>query len=374
VPSHATPSPISLQAIADLVNGRLVGAGLDHVTGVAGLQDARAHDLSYVSADRHIKSASASQAGAFVVHREIEELRRPQIVTSDPSYAFARIVQQFFVEVPQRRGVAQGVVTGEGVSIGEAPSIWPNVTLGDRVRLGHRVTLYPGVFLGDDVAIGDDTVLHPNVTVRERCRIGSRVIVHAGTVIGSDGFGYVQHEGCHYKIPQIGIVVIEDDVELGANVTVDRATFGQTVVKRGSKVDNLVQIAHNVTVGEHSILVAQVGVAGSTTLGHHVVLGGQVGITDHVTIGDGAMVAAKGGVTKDVPAGQVVSGYPALPHDQALRASVVFARLPELRRQLIDLEKKVDGLAGVVAQMKPARENSAARRPQRRGAKRSRQK
>lgn len=374
MPQLVPSPPVSLKAIADLVSGRLVGAGLVHVTGVAGLQEAGELDLSYISADRYIQAASASRAGALVVHREIAELQRPQIVTGNPSYAFARIVQRFFVAAPQRRGIAQGIVKGEGGTIGDEPSIWPGVILGDRVTIGHRVTLYPGVFLGDDVVIGDDTVLYPNVTVREWCRIGSRVIVHSGTVIGSDGFGYVQHEGRHVKIPQIGVVVIEDDVELGANVTVDRATFGQTLIKRGAKVDNLVQIAHNVTVGEHSILVAQVGIAGSTTLGHHVVLGGQVGITDHVSIGDGAIVAAKGGVTKDVPAGKVVSGYPAIPHDQALRAAVVFARLPEIRRQLIDLEKKVEGLEVAVKQAQAVKKTSVTRRPHRRGAKRSRQK
>ena len=374
MPQLAPSSPVSLKAIADLVSGRLVGAGLLHVTGVAGLQEAGEQDLSYISADRYIPVAAGSRAGALVVHREIAELRRPQIVTGHPSYAFARIVQRFFVAAPQRRGIAQGMVRGEGCAIGDEPSIWPGVTLGDRVTIGHRVTLYPGVFLGDDVVIGDDTVLYPNVTVHERCRMGSRVIVHSGAVIGSDGFGYVQYEGRHVKIPQVGIVVIEDDVELGANVAVDRATFGRTVIKRGAKVDNLVQIAHNVTVGEHSILVAQVGIAGSTTLGHHVVLGGQVGVTDHVSIGDGAMVAAKGGVTKDVPEGKVVSGYPAIPHEQALRAAVVFARLPEIRRQLIDLGKKVEGLEAAVTQAPMIKKTSTTRRPYRRGAKRSRQK
>ena len=225
--------------------------------------------------------------------------------------------------------------------IGADPSIWPFVTLGDRVTLGARVTLYPGVFVGDDVTIGDDTVLAPNVAVLDRCRIGSRVHLHSGSVVGSDGFGYVQHEGRHFRVPQRGIVVIEDDVELGANVTVDRATFGQTVVKRGTKVDNLVQIAHNVTVGEDSILVAQSGIAGSSSLGHHVVMGGQAGIGDHLTIGDMTMIAARSGVSRDTEAGQVVSGSPAIPHTVALRAYSLLPRLPELRAQIRNLERRV---------------------------------
>lgn len=344
MPPHDISTRIPLQAIADYVGGRLVGKGLDFVTGVAGLNEAGPHDLSYLNADRHLKAASTSRAGALVVHREVAGLQRPQIVTANPSYAFARIVERFFVEVPRRRGLSPDITKGEEVSIGEDPSIWPHVTLGDRVKIGHRVTLYPGVYLGDDVVIGDDVVVYPNVTIRERCRIGNRVIIHAGTVIGSDGFGYVLHEGRHQKIPQIGIVVVEDDVELGANVTVDRATFGQTIIKRGTKVDNLVQIAHNVTVGEDNILVAQVGIAGSTTLGHHVVVGGQAGLNDHIEIGDQAMIAAKSGVTKDVPARQAVSGYPAMPHETTLRVWQVIAHLPELRKQIRELDRRLKAI------------------------------
>ena len=200
---------------------------------------------------------------------------------------------------------------------------------------------YPGVFIGDNATIGDDTVLYPNVTVREGCRIGSRVIIHSGTVIGSDGFGYVQHEGRHHKIPQLGIVCIEDDVELGANVTVDRATFGRTVIKRGTKVDNLVQVAHNVSIGEHSILVAQVGIAGSTRLGHHVIVGGQAGLADHLEIGDQVMIAARSGVNRSLTGNQIVSGAPVMPHEVAMKAMAVIPRLPELRRQLRDLEHRM---------------------------------
>ena len=206
---------------------------------------------------------------------------------------------------------------GADVVIGPEPSIWPFVTLGNRVRLGARVTLYPGVFVGDEAVIGDDTVLHPNVTVRERCSIGARVIVHSGAVIGSDGFGYVQQDGRHHKVPQRGTVVIEDDVELGANVAIDRATFGRTLVRRGTKVDNLVQIAHNVEIGEHSVLAGQAGISGSTRIGSYVMVGGQAGFADHLEVGDGAMVAAQAGVFRDVPSGTLVAGSPALPRDQA---------------------------------------------------------
>jgi UDP-3-O-[3-hydroxymyristoyl] glucosamine N-acyltransferase len=334
---------IRLKDIAAQVQGDLNGADTS-ITGVSSLPDAGPQDLAYVAGDRFLKSAMASKAAAFVVGRPYPELTRPQIVVKNPGYVFARITQQFFTAPYRTRGIAAEVVRGSGVVVGADPSIWPFVTLGDRARLGTRVTLYPGVFIGSDAVLGDDVVLYPNVTVREGCTLGNRVIVHSGTVIGSDGFGYVPHEGRHHKIPQLGIVVIEDDVELGANVTVDRATFGRTVIRRGTKVDNLVQIAHNVTIGEHSILVAQVGIAGSTTLGHHVMVGGQAGLADHLEIGDQVMIAARAGVNRNVSSQQIVSGAPVMPHEVAIKAHAVIPRLPELRQQIRDLEQRVRAL------------------------------
>jgi UDP-3-O-[3-hydroxymyristoyl] glucosamine N-acyltransferase len=197
------------------------------------------------------------------------------------------------------------------------------------------------VFVGSDSTIGDDSVLYPNVVVREGCSIGARVIVHSGTVIGSDGFGYVPHQGRHHKIPQLGGVVIEDDVELGANVTIDRATIGSTMIKQGTKVDNLVQIAHNVSVGEHSIVVAQVGIAGSTTIGHHVMIGGQAGLADHIQIGDQVMIAARAGVNRSLEPNQIVSGAPVMPHETWIKAQAVIPRLPEMRQLVRSLEQRV---------------------------------
>jgi len=330
-----------LDEISRAVGGRVIGSPEVTVSGVSSLAEAGPEDLGYVASDRFIPAAVESKAAAFVVAREIAELGRPHIVVGNPAYAFARIAGTFFVSPPQSRGVSEQIARGEGVEIGPQASIWPFVTLGDRARVGARVTLYPGVFIGDDVTIGDDSVFYPNVTVREGCRIGARVILHSGTVVGSDGFGYVQHEGRHHKIPQLGIVRIEDDVELGANVTVDRATFGQTVIKRGTKVDNLVQIAHNVSIGEHSIVVAQVGIAGSTRVGHHVVVGGQAGLADHLEIGDQVMIAARSGVNRSLSGNQIVSGAPVMPHDVAMKALAVIPRLPELRRQLRELELRV---------------------------------
>ena len=344
MPAGQERRPHTLRDIARAVEGRLIGPPDLAVTGVSSLVEAREGDLSYIEHDRHLPAAVRSRAAAFVVNRELTDLTRPQIVAADAKYAFARIVQQFFTAPYTARGIAADVARGEDVQVGADVSIWPFVTLGDRVRIGARVTLYPGVFIGHDSVIGDDSVLYPNVTVREQCSIGRRVIIHGGTVIGSDGFGYVPHGGHHHKIPQMGSVVIEDDVELGANVSVDRATFGQTLIKRGTKVDNLVQIAHNVTIGEHSILVAQVGIAGSTTIGSDVTIGGQAGLADHLDIGDRVIIAARAGVNRSLAGDQIVSGAPAIPHEISIKAQAVIPRLPELRQHVRALEQRVMAL------------------------------
>jgi UDP-3-O-[3-hydroxymyristoyl] glucosamine N-acyltransferase len=347
----ATPSPaISFADIAGFVQGRIEGDSSGVIRGVSSLQEAGPADLSYIAQDRFLSQARESRAAAFIVAHRFTEVPQPQIVVQNPAYAFARVVQHWFVPVYRARGVAPDLIQGTEVRIGPDASIWPSVTLGDRVTIGARVTLYPGVFIGDETEIGDDSILYPNVVVRERCMIGHRVVIHSGTVIGSDGFGYVQHEGRHHKIPQIGGVVLEDDVELGANVTIDRATFGTTRIRRGTKVDNLVQIAHNVQIGEDTIVVAQVGIAGSTRVGSHVMIGGQAGLADHLQIGDRVLIAARSGVNRNLTSDQIVSGAPAMPHEQALKAQALIPHLPELRQQLRELHKRVEAIeqAGVV--------------------------
>ncbi|CAI4032458.1 UDP-3-O-acylglucosamine N-acyltransferase [Nitrospira tepida] len=347
----AIPSPaISLADIAEFVQGRIEGDPARVIRGVASLQEAGPTDLSYIAQDRFLSQTRESRAAAFIVAHRFAEVPQPQIVVQNPAYAFARVVQQWFVPAYRARGIASDLVKGSEVRIGADASIWSSVTLGDRVTIGARVTLYPGVFIGEETEIGDDCVLYPNVVVRERCTIGRRVVIHSGTVIGSDGFGYVQHDGRHHKVPQIGGVVLEDDVELGANVTVDRATFGMTRIRRGTKVDNLVQIAHNVEIGEDTIVVAQVGIAGSTRVGSHVMIGGQAGLADHLQIADRVLIAARSGVNRSVTSDQIVSGAPAMPHEQALKAQALIPHLPEMRQRLRELQKRVETLerAGVV--------------------------
>ena len=342
-------SEIRLKELAQAVNGRLQGSGETLVTGVASLEDAKPGDLVFVTNPKLHAVARASKASAMLVVEPLPNETRPQILTPNPLYAFAQIVREFFIPTPPPRGIAQEVIRGTDVQIGPDVSFHPFVTIGDRVKIGARVTLFPGVYLGDDTAIGDDSILYPHVTVLQGCTIGARVILHSGTVIGSDGFGYVQHQGRHHKIPQMGTVVIEDDVELGANVTVDRATLGKTTIKRGTKIDNQVQIAHNVQVGENCILVAQVGIAGSTTIGNSVMIGGQAGLIDHLTIGDGAKIAAGSGLSHNLMPGQIVIGRPAIDHITWLKSQALAPKLPEFRDQLRNLQARVEKVERRVA-------------------------
>ena len=344
--SQPVSDGLPLKQLADAMALTLTGPGDLVITGVNSLEGAKSGDLSYLTNERLVESAKRSQASAFIVPTHFSQLQAPQLITPYPQFVFVQIMNRFFPQALPPRGIAKDITQGNSVSIGQEVSISPFVTLGHRVTVGDRVTIYPGVFLGDDVIIGHDTILYPRVTIMDRCEVGSHVIIHAGTVIGSDGFGYVQHEGRHHKIPQRGTVVIEDHVELGANVTIDRATFGQTRIKQGCKIDNQVQIAHNVTLDEHCIVVAQVGIAGSTQVGKHVIIGGQAGLIDHLTIGDKAMIAAGAGIEKSVEPGAIMSGWPAKRHEVSLRTHVLVQRLPELHQHVAALEKRLAALEG----------------------------
>lgn len=336
-----SPAGYTLEILGQAIGATVHGPGQVRITGVNSLEGARPGDLAVLKNDRLLDKAIQSQASAFLLSNVQPRLTAAQLISPNPQYDLVRLINQFFTPARPSKGIAKEVLLGEEVRIGPDAIIGPFVTLGDRARIGARVTLCSGVYIGEDVHIGDDSILYPNVIVLDRCRIGSGVILHAGTVIGSDGFGYLQHEGRNHKIPQRGIVVIGDDVEIGANVTIDRATFGETRIQQGTKVDNQVQIAHNVTIDEHCIVIAQVGIAGSTQIGKHVVIGGQAGLLDHLTVGDRAMIAAGSGIEKNVEAGAIMSGRPAKRHEVTLRTQVLIQRLPELRQQLNDLEKRL---------------------------------
>lgn len=354
-------SPITLRQIHQVVGGELVGSPDAVVTGLTSYEAAGPNDLTFVANDRILKTGGKTAAGAVLAHRRLAEYAGPHLVVTNPLLAFVQVAQEFFVTISPPRGIDPAVVRGTDLRIGTDVSIWPGVTLGDRVTIGARVTLYPGCFVGHDSSIGDDTLLYPNVVVREGCAIGARVIVHPGAVIGSDGFGYVQDQGRHVKIPQLGGVTIEDDVELGANVTIDRATLGQTVIEQGTKIDNLVQIAHNVTIGSHCIVVAQVGIAGSTKVGHHVMIGGQAGLADHLQIGDHVMIASRAGVNRSLESDQIVSGAPVMPHETWMKAQAVIPRLPELRQTVRAMEERLARLEASMAKRRATKPKSKKR-------------
>ena len=334
----------TLKELAEYLGGDLRGDGDVRVSGVAGLDEAKHCHISFLANPKYAARVESTGAGAVLLPPGAETHGKNAIFLANPYLGFAKLVTLFYVRPPQVKGVMLGAFVGADVTMGTDVTVYPGAFVGDGVKLGDRVTLFPGVAVYDGAEIGDDTVLHANVSIRERCRVGKRVTIHNGTVVGSDGFGYAPDGQGHYKIPQVGIVIIEDDVEIGANTTIDRAALGATVIRRGAKIDNLVQIAHNCVIGAHSVIVSQVGISGSTKLGEFVTLGGQVGVAGHLEIGDRVMVGAKSGIHNDIPAGQVYSGYPAMPHKQWLKASMIVPRIPEMRRTIMDLEKRLKEL------------------------------
>lgn len=334
----------TLGELATLAGGKVDGDSDLEISGIASLEEAGEGEITFLAEMKNVSRLEKTRAGAAVVPAALPAFPKPLIRTSNPYLAYAKI-QAFFLGPPDfPRQIDARAYIGEGVRLGRSVSIFPFVYLGDGCRVEDGAVLFPGVYLGKAVQVGEESILYPNVVVMDRCILGKRVIVHAGTVIGSDGFGFARDGSRYVKIPQVGIVQVEDDVEIGANCAIDRAAMGKTWIRRGVKTDNLVQVAHNVTVGEDTVLVAQVGVSGSTEIGSRVALGGQVGVVGHIKIGDGAMVGAQAGVAHDVAPGQVVSGTPAFAHREWLRAQALFPKLPEMKRALTALEKRVKEL------------------------------
>lgn len=330
-----------LNELAAVVGGKVKGDGGLIITGVAGIAEAGPGQITFLSNPKYRNLLKSCRASALISAQE-EGFKGAFLLHPHPYLAFAKVMNIFYQKVLAPREVSERAYVSPSATIGQDVCIYPFVFLAERAVVGDRVTIYPHVFIGEGVTIGDDSIIYSGVSIREGCVIGRRVIIHCGAVIGSDGFGYAREGDSQVKIPQVGNVQVDDDVEIGANVTIDRAVLGTTWVKKGVKIDNLVQIAHNVIIGENSIIVAQVGISGSSRLGKGVVLGGQVGVAGHVNIGDGVTVAGQSGVTKDVPAGRTVSGLPAVPHQSWLRAQMSFLKLPHLRKGLSLLEKRME--------------------------------
>jgi UDP-3-O-[3-hydroxymyristoyl] glucosamine N-acyltransferase len=338
----------TLNQLAELVGGKVIGDGNLEIYRVAAIDGAQPGEITFLANPRYLPLLQTTRASAIIVKPGIEAAGRDLLVCDNPYLAFAKILTALHVHPPEARGVMPGAHVDPEAEIGEGVTIHPGCVVGSKVVIGAGTVLYPGVILYDQVAIGSNCLLHAGVVVREGCRIGDRVILQPGAVIGSDGFGFAPDRGGYFKIPQVGIVVLEDDVEIGANTCIDRAAMGETRIGRGTKVDNLVQLAHGVKVGEHSIIVAQVGVAGSTTIGNHCTLGGQVGVAGHIKIGDRTMVGAQSGIASNLPGGEVYSGSPAIPHKDWLKASISYGKLPEMRREIGRLRRQVEELAQLI--------------------------
>ena len=334
--------------IAERLGGVLEGDPAVAVDGLASLTDAGAGDISFLSNARYAAQVEQTAASAIVVGDDWTGTFAGALIrVKIPDAAVATLAESFGPDpVPDMPGVHETAVIGEGVELGPDVSIGPWCVLEASVNIGGNTAIGAGCFLGRETRIGRDCRLYPNVTIRERTSTGDRCIIHSGAVIGSDGFGYVPENGAWKKIPQIGCVALGDDVEIGANAVIDRARFGTTRIGNGVKIDNLVQVAHNVEIGDHSAMAAQVGISGSTRVGTGVQLGGQAGLAGHLDVGDGAVVGAQAGVTKDVQPGTFVSGYPAMPHARAAKLHACLARLPKLRQRVDALEKELQRLKG----------------------------
>ena len=335
----------NLQELALYLGGQVIGDPSVSIGGLGTLDSATEGQITFLANPRYAAKVETTTASAIVLTSTANTFGRNVIVVDNPYLAFAMLLTLFTTRPRIVKGVMPGAFLGERVVIGKEPSIYPGTTIADGVSIGDRATLHPNVTIYEGVTLGNDVTLHAGVSVREGCHIGNRVTIHNGTVIGSDGFGYAPNGPSWFKIPQIGNVVIDDDVEIGANSTVDRAALETTRIGRGTKIDNLVQVAHNCLIGEDCIIVAQAGIAGSVKLGMHVTIGGQVAIVDHVVVGDNAMISGQSGVFNNVAAGAVVSGTPAMPHKARLKCAAVYPFLPEMRKNISKLAsqmRKVD--------------------------------
>jgi UDP-3-O-[3-hydroxymyristoyl] glucosamine N-acyltransferase len=327
--------------ISKLIGGEVVGDGTTVLKGFAPIEAAQAGDLTFAENDEFFARAEQSNATAILADKRFSSSKKIVIQVPNARVAFARALPLFFPDPKFAAGVHPTAVVAKSAQVDPTAHIGPHCVIGERVKIGARAVLQAGNFVGDDSQLGEEVNLFPNVTVYSRTQIGCRVCIHANTVIGSDGFGYVLDTGFHRKVPQIGNVVIGDDVEIGANVAVDRGALGSTVIGKGTKIDNLVQVAHNVKIGEHCIICGQTGIAGSTQIGNYTILASQTGIAGHLKIGNQVTIAAKSGVMHDIPDGEKWLGMPAQPDRQAKRQVIAIQMLPDLIKRVNALEKKL---------------------------------
>ena len=333
----------TLRELAELVAGCVIGNADNWIDGITGIDEAGPTDLTF-AVPPHLDRAALSKAAAVIVPASVEFYAKPAIRVENPRIAFTKLLTLFTPPPQVDRGVHPTAVVGKNVSLANNVAVMAQVFIGSDVTIGEGTILFPHTFIGDGSVLGAECIIHPNVTLREKTILGNRVIVQSGAVIGGDGFGFVTVDGEHLKVPQVGNVVIEDDVEIGSNTAIDRATTGSTIVKRGTKIDNLVHIAHNDVIGEHCFIVAQTGISGSVTVGHHVTLAGQTGTAGHINIGANSVFIGRAGITKDTPANYFGAGTPARPHQEWVREQVAVHKLPAALKKIRDLEKRLEEL------------------------------
>jgi UDP-3-O-[3-hydroxymyristoyl] glucosamine N-acyltransferase len=333
-----------LRDVAEHLGCELRGDGSVLIRRVAGIDHAGPEDLTFVANPKYASRLAGTKAAAVIVSEAVIT-SLPSLLSANPYLTYARAVALLHPEERPEPGIHPSAQVHSSATLDEGVHVGALVVIGARARVGRGSVLHPLVAIGDEAVVGDDCVLHSGVAVRERCRLGNRVIVQNGAVIGADGFGFAKDEhGRYHKIPQRGIVVVEDDVEIGALTAIDRAALAETRIGRGAKLDNLVQIGHSVTIGEDTVLAGQVGIAGSTRVGRGVTLAGQVGVAGHIDVGDGVIATAQTGIPASVEAGRIVSGYPAIDNRAWLKSSTVFARLPELQKRVRELERELEEL------------------------------
>lgn len=331
--------------IARLIDGKVVGDKKQVIKGFNSLEFAEEGDLTLLTNSKYFSKAAESRASAVVVGLDVTIDGKTVIQTAHPSLSFSRIAALFSsIKNYAPKGIHPTAVIAKSAKLGRNISAGPYVVIEEKSVIGDNVILYAGCYVGGEVKIANNCTFYPQVIIYDRTEIGKNVIVHSGSVLGSDGYGYEQINGKHEKIPQLGIVVIEDDVEIGANVTIDRARFDKTFIGRGTKIDNLVQIAHNVAIGEDCLIISQVGISGSTKIGKNSILAGQAGLAGHLTIGENSIIAAQAGVIKSLPPGSKVSGYPAKPHEEAKIVNAHLQRLPHYVETIQAMQKRIEAL------------------------------
>ena len=336
----------TLQEIAGLIGGEIIGDGSTKINGLSNIKLAREGDLIF-AVPPHIDEAKISEASAVLIPPDTQDFPKSAIKVVDPRAAFAKLMELFMPKLEIPTGINPKAHIGKNVKISDTATIMPFAVVDDGAEIQSGAIIYPHVYIGQHATIGEDTVIYSSATVREFCKIGKRCVIHSSAVIGSDGFGFTTADGVHTKVPQVGNVIIEDDVEVGAHVGIDRAAMGSTIIGHGTKIDNLVHIGHNCKIGANCLIVAQTGISGSTTVGDNVTFGGQVGTVGHITIGGNSVYAARSGITKNMPEGFFGAGFPLQSHGDWLKTQAAYKKLPELVKKINSLERELEGMAEI---------------------------